>query len=59
MNNFLIRAFVKSLKYQKNGNKNKTNKQRESDNIQRIEIPTTPNGNRKSMYRSIFKRLWG
>ena len=59
MNNFLIRAFAQSLKQQKNANKDKTGKQRKPDNVQRIDISTPPNGDRKSVYSTVSKWLRG
>ena len=59
MNSFLIRAFVKSIKNQKNANKDKTGKQRKSDNVSRVEISRPYTGWKKTMYSTISKWIWG
>ena len=54
MNHYLTQAFAKKLKDERN---NKTHQQLRHDSVQRAELPTSSNGNRKTMYSSISKWL--
>ncbi len=56
MNYYLIQSFVKK---QKDERKNKTNEQLRHDSVRGVEFPNTPNGDRKTMYSTIFKWLRG
>jgi hypothetical protein len=54
MNHYLTHAFVKKLKDENN---RKANEQLRHGSVQRTELPTTPDGDRKSMYSSVSKWL--
>jgi hypothetical protein len=56
MNFYLTRAFAQKLKDERN---NKTNKQLRRDNVSRVELPRSSNGDGETVYRAIFKWLRG
>ena len=56
MNFYLTRAFAKKLKDEHN---NKKPKQLQRNDVSGTNLPTTPNGNGKTVYSTIFKWLRG